>query len=144
MKLAGAFLTCVTLTASQPTTPASSPKLVYATYLGTGANSVANTLAVDSAGYSYVGGAGPSFDNATCAFLTKLNPLGTAAVWTICLPARQVDDVAIDTSGFIYVIGLNSPLFSTALTSRVMKLTPDAQQVIYSIQIAGAYGKIST
>src|SRR5438132_1026425 len=87
--------------------PVSSPKLVYATYVGTGRNSVFHSLAVDSAGYPYIGGSGPGANDTTCGFLTKLNQTGTAAVWTVCLPVAEVDGVALDTAGYLYVVGGN-------------------------------------
>ena len=36
------------------------PKLIYSTYVGTGLSSRFGALAVDSAGFSYIGGTGPS------------------------------------------------------------------------------------
>ena len=76
--------------------PIPAPELVYATYVGTGRNSTFQALAVDFAGFAFVGGAGPAIDDAStsCTFLTKLNQSGTAALWTTCLPLARVDSLA--------------------------------------------------
>jgi hypothetical protein len=76
MKLLGLFLIAACLSGGAPE-PVSSPRLVYATYFGTGPNSIFYSLAVDSAGYAYVAGEGPGTGNSDCGFLTKLNPPGT-------------------------------------------------------------------
>jgi hypothetical protein len=119
-------------TFAQTTVPVSSPKLVYTTYAGTGPNSVLYAFAVDSAGYSYIGGSGPGSGSSGCAYLTKLNQTGTAAVWSICLEVLEVDGAAVDASGYIYVVAGNADR-----TSSVMKLSPDGRQTLYSTQIAG-------
>jgi len=113
------------------------PKLVYATYLGAQFNSAFRALAVDSAGFVYVGATSQAPDgSSTCAFLTRLNQSGTAPTWTICLPFTQIDDLAVDSNRFLYVIGLNRS--STSRSSTIMKLTPDAHQVVYSTPIEGS------
>jgi hypothetical protein len=120
------------------TVPVSSPRMVYATYVGTGQSSVLRGFAVDSQGYAYLVGSGPGTDNSTCQFLTKLNQTGSAVVWSVCLALAEADAVAMDASGYIYVVGSNPP--PTAVhTSTVMKLSPDAQQIIHSTQIGGTY-----
>jgi len=59
--------------------PANPPSLVYATYAASSAGgSGVSGLAVDSEGYAYLGGG--YYPN--CAFLTKLNQAGTAAIWS--------------------------------------------------------------
>ena len=139
MKFAGVLLVTLAHAFSQT---ALLPKLVYATYLGTGRNSVFQALSVDSAGFMYVAGAGPgSAEGSTCTFLTKLNQSGTAPVWTVCLPLAQVDGLAVDAATNIYVVGLNPP--SISRISTVIKLAPDAQQLIYSTPIGGSSGKIA-
>src|SRR5260370_11891977 len=104
-------------------------------YTGAASGSVVYGFAVDSAGYAYVSGGGG------CAFLTKLNQTGTAVIWSVCLPVTQVNAVALDAAGYIYVAGSNqTPVFQTAVsTSTIMKLSPDAQQAVYSTSIAGSY-----
>jgi uncharacterized protein (TIGR03437 family) len=116
--------------------PANPPRLSYATYVGTPSGAVVYGFAVDSAGNAYVSGAYRG-----CAFLTKLNQTGTAVVWSVCLPMTQVNSVAVDAAGYIYVAGGNQmqafePVVST---STIMKLSPDAQQTVYSRVIGGTY-----
>ena len=139
------FASCVLLVAPALllAQPVSSPRLVYATYVGTGPSSGVNGFALDSAGYAYLAGTGPGTGNSTCQFITKLNQTGSAAVWSVCLPLSEVDAVAVDASGYIYVVGAN-PSINAVHTAVVMKLSPDAQQTIYSTQIDGAYaGRIA-
>ena len=128
-----------------PPLPVKSPKLTYATYVGTGRNSVFRGLAVDQDAKLYVAGSGPgSFDNRSCGFLTKLNQTGTAALWTLCLPVTEIDDIALDASGAIYAIGSSTHLVGNVSSrdpSIAMKLTPDGQTIIYSTKIVGAFAQ---
>src|SRR5947209_3711033 len=81
--------------------PVSSPRLVYATYADA-SGSVVRGFAVDSSGYAYLAGSRPGSGGPSCAFLTKLNQAGTAAVWSVCLPLAEVDAIALDAAGYIY------------------------------------------
>jgi hypothetical protein len=38
-------------------------------------------------------------------FLAKLNPLGTGIVWSVCLTFPSGGPIALDRSGFFYVLG---------------------------------------
>lgn len=109
---------------------ANPPRLSYATYVGNASGSQLNGLAVDQAGYAYLAGS-----ESGCAFLTKLNQTGTAVVWLVCLPVTQVNAVAVDSAGNIYAgtFVRDGPI---ALT-KIMKLSPDAKQTIYSTSITG-------
>jgi alpha-tubulin suppressor-like RCC1 family protein len=114
--------------------PANPPRLSYATYVGAPSGSVVYGLAVDSAGNAYVSGMFP------CGFLTKLNQTGTAAIWSVCLPMTEIHAVAVDAAGYIYVAGNNqTQQYASLSTSTIMKLSPDAQQTVYSTSISGAY-----
>ena len=113
--------------------PVNSPSLVYATYIGTGKNSVLYGLAVDTTGYAYLAGSGPGIGSSQCGFLTKLNQAATVAIWSVCLPVVKAGAVAIDTAGYIYVAGTNAD-YSTS----VMKLSADGQHTLYSTQITGS------
>ena len=106
---------------------ANPPRLSYATY------AASDVFEVDSAGYAYVGG------GSGCAYLTKLNQTGTAAIWSVCLPLPQVDAVAVGQQGYIYVAGTNQ---NQPVSATVIKLSPDAQQIIYSAPIAGNVTKL--
>lgn len=99
-------------------------QLLYSTYLGGSAKDVANYLAIDSSGNAYVVGATRSGNfpvtsgafQATCkscpttsdGFITKLNPTGTALVYSTFLGGSSLDlitAVAVDSAGNAYVTG---------------------------------------
>lgn len=127
--------------ASAQTPIVSSPRRVYTTYVGTGTgqDSYVNALAVDLLGYAYVAGFGRS-DSSLQGFLTKLNQSGTGVVWSVGLPIWEVDSMALDTSGHIYIVGDNPPVDSSSV---VIKLSPDATQTIYSTKIGGYHDAIT-
>lgn len=132
-------MTLGAIVSAQPTLPVSAPKLVYTNYLGTNQYSYIYGLAVDSAGYVYAAGLNPTVGSGSvaCAFLTKLNQAGNT-VSSTCMPFAEVESVALDAAGYIYVVARN-----TDYTSAVMKLSPDAQQTLYSTQIDGYSASIA-
>ena len=107
--------------------------LIYSTYLGGSGNDTANGIAVDSAGNVYVTGSTTSTDFPTVApfqaanhatspshypanaFITKLNPSGSALVYSTYLggsgpkgssvQADTANAIAVDESGNAYVAG---------------------------------------
>jgi len=97
--------------------------LLYSTYLGGSDNDVAYGIAVDTAGNAYVTGYTMSTDfptanplQGTCgscngfytAFVAKLNPTGSALVYSTYLGGSggdQGDGIAVDTAGNAYVTG---------------------------------------
>jgi len=98
--------------------------LVYSTYLGGCRRNSGNGIAVDGKGNAYITGetfAG-NFPRANplkkgCdsyagdAFLTKINPAGTAFVYSTCLGGSAYDNgsgVAVDSAGNAYVTGYTS------------------------------------
>jgi uncharacterized repeat protein (TIGR01451 family) len=104
--------------------------LVYATYLGGAGDDVANAVAVDSAGNAYVAGSTgsggfprtpgawqESKDGGIDGFLAKLNPTGTALVYSTFIGGINSDQVFgldVDASGRAYVTGrTDSPSFRT-------------------------------
>jgi len=116
--------------------------LVYSTYLGGSTDDFAYGIVVDSAANAYVVGSTNSLDfptaaalqpapgGGTCgnasstipcfdAFITKLNPEGSAPVYSTYLGGRGGDygyAIAVDTSGNTYVTGYTaSPNFPTTL-----------------------------
>ena len=123
--------------------PDASPQLAYATFVGTGSGSAVHGLAVDSNGFAYVAGSGKVGPfPANCGFLTKLDPSGKSAAWSICLPFTELDGVALDGAGAIYVIGTTvtySPARIDTKPSTIIKLAPGDQSVMYSVQLPGAY-----
>src|SRR5262249_55605668 len=104
------------------------PVLIYSTYLGgSGFSAVdeekANGIAVDAAGNAYVVGSTVSADFPTVnpyrsdgggfpdAFITKLNPQGTAIVYSTFLGGNRTDQglgIAIDNNGSAYVTGVSN------------------------------------
>jgi hypothetical protein len=107
--------------------------LVYSTYLGGNYIDIANGIAVDSTGAAYVVGytysknfptasplqaANLSTDGSTNAFLTKINPAGTALVYSTYLGGTVSDAayaVTVDANFNAYVTGgSSSPNFPTA------------------------------
>ena len=134
--------------------------LLYSTYLGGGQADVANALAVDSAGDAFVTGFTLS-DNFPItvgafqetwsgdydAFVTKLNPTGSAPVYSTFLGGSQLDganSIAVDRFGNSYIAGLtNSDNFPTTVgafqetragnsDAFVTKLNPAGNALVYS------------
>jgi len=109
--------------------------LVYSTYLGGNGSDWGNGIAVDAAGNAYVTGTtswttfpttpdafqpqfgGGSGVNGTDGFFTKLNPTGSALVYSTYLGGNDLDSglgIAVDASGNAYVTGgTNSTNFPT-------------------------------
>jgi hypothetical protein len=148
------------------------PVLTYGTYLGgTGGTSTAeaaNAIAVDASGNAYVTGAtsttsfsgtgsGAQPTNAGGAgdvFVTKLNPSGTAALYSTYLGGTGDDrglGIAIDAAGSAVVTGLSSSTnFPTTAGAPqttyggggsdafVTKLTPDGTGLVYSTYLGGS------
>jgi hypothetical protein len=84
--------------------------LVYSTYLRAGSGATEpDGIAVDSAGNAYVAGTTASTAaTGTDVFITKLNPAGTASLFTQFLSGSKDDAstaVAVDASGNVYVTG---------------------------------------
>jgi hypothetical protein len=108
---------------------ASGSAFVYSTYLGGGSFDSGQAIAVDDAGSAYVTGltsggfptlspvqpglGGGSYD----AFVTKLNPSGSALIYSTYLGGSGNDEgtgIAVDAMGNAYVTGhTNSPDFPT-------------------------------
>jgi hypothetical protein len=121
----------ITITKLNPT----ATQLLYSTYLGGSTTSVIEGLGVDSAGNAYVAGytsdtdfptttgafqttnkadtnTTTSADSNQSGFLTKINPTGTALVYSTYLGGTtgpwggdQIYDLALDSSGDAYVTG---------------------------------------
>lgn len=98
------------------------PVIVYSTYLGGDGIDMANAIAVDSGGHVYVTGQTHSlnfpvsgYQNTSAfedppgqVFVTKLNPAGTAIVYSAYFGGRRTDygtDIALDVEGYAYVTG---------------------------------------
>lgn len=146
------------------------PILVYSTSIGGSSNESANAVAVDAEGSAYITGATTSFDFPTVnpfqpnlkigevvgvpsdAFVTKLNPSGTALVYSTYLGGGSDDaanGIAVDGAGNAYVTGYSqsnhfpttSGAFQTAPSSGgdafVTKLNPTGNRLVYSTRLGG-------
>jgi hypothetical protein len=151
--------------------------LLYSTYFGGYSQNYPSGLAVDSAGNAYISGntyggipttpgafqtqAGGSYH----AFAAKLNPLGTALVYSTYLDGSYGEGsfaIAIDSSGDAYVTGYtNSSDFPTLGTLQaavcnvntnpyacpdvfVTELNPQGSGLVYSTYLGGNNGDIGT
>jgi len=124
------------------------PVLVYSTYLGGTTADSANAVAADATGNAYVAGyAGSTNFKATYkafqgksnggggdAFISKLNPTGTALVYSTYLGGSGLDDaiaIAVDASGDAYVTGYTQ--------SQDFPITPGAFQVVNNFHAVPAF-----
>ena len=143
--------------------------LVYSTFLGGSDLDSAGGIAIDAAGNAYVTGTTSSPDfpttvgafdtmlNGRDAFVTKLNPSGSALVYSTLLGG--IDDelgssIAVDIAGNAYVTGsttsANFPrtpgAFDTTLNPNevfeafVTKLNPSGSALVYSTLLGGSKG----
>jgi hypothetical protein len=140
--------------------------LVYSTYLGGSGEDNGRAIAVDSAGNAYIAGRTGSGNFPTVnafqstyggvgdAFVTKLNPAGSALVYSTFLggsgsESNRLDCLAIDSSGNAYVTGQTaSTNFPTANAFQstlgggsdiyVAKLNAAGSGLIYSSYLGGS------
>jgi hypothetical protein len=139
--------------------------LVYSTYLGGSGGDVGYGIAVDSSGNTYITGLTASTDfpttpgafdtlynGAVNGFVSKLNPGGTALVYSTYLGGGNGDEcngIAIDSSGNAYITGyttsFNFPITSGAFDISyngagdgfVCKLNPNGTALLYSTYLGG-------
>jgi len=144
---------------------ASGTALVYSTYLGGNAVDQGNGIAVDAAGSAYVTGYTGSTDfplqnplrssnlNSVDAFVTKINPAGSALVYSTYLGGSATDygtAIAVDSSGNAYVTGIvtsddfpvvnpiDGKLASHAVDDIfVAKFNPAGSALVYSTYLGG-------
>jgi hypothetical protein len=140
------------------------PTLSYSNYLGGGDFDSGEALTVDASGSAYVIGRTFSADFPTQnpfqgarsgtqdAFVTKLNPAGTAVIYSTYLGGSNIDSgqaIAVDASGNAYLAGLTRSLdfpvtpgaFQTVAGGGtdgfVAKLNPAGTALVYSTYLAG-------
>lgn len=141
--------------------------LIYSTFLGGGWADQANGIAVDAAGSAYVTGTtygsnfpttpgafDTSFNGYYDAFVTKLNPQGTALLYSTFLGGAAPENgygIALDLSGNAYVIGstysADFPTTPGAFDSTyndidfrdgfITKLNPKGTALLYSTFLGG-------
>ena len=142
------------------------PYLVYSTYFGGNSVDHAYAIAVDKSGSAYITGytnsanfpilnpfqgtfGGGVYD----AFVTKLNPSGTALVYSSYLGGNGNNDygygIAVDSSGSAYITGLTdstnfptlNPIQGTYgggyYDAFVTKLNPSGSALVYSTYLGG-------
>jgi hypothetical protein len=153
------------------------PVLTYSTFLGGSNGEMANAIVIDSGGNAYVAGSTYSTDfpitsgafqrvlhaqNATTpnAFVTKLNPSGTALLYSTYLGGSgsigggdAVKSIAVDSNGNAYVTGdAHSPDFPTTpgafqrvnnptqlnANAFVAKLNSTGTALLYSTYLGGS------
>ena len=133
--------------------------LLYSTVFGGSQYDYSSAIGVDADGAAYVTGytsspnfpitAGafqqqlpPIFDlYVTSAFVTKLNPAGTALVYSTYLggsSATRGNGIAVDASGNAYVAGGTAYGTQTAQTAFVTKLNSTGTELVYSTSFDGA------
>ena len=138
--------------------------LAYSTYLGGSGNDEGFGIAVDPLGNAYVTGTTVSVDYPTAtpfqgarsadfdAFVTKLNPAGSALMYSTYLGGNGTDsglDIAVDTVGNSYVTGFTSstdfPTVSALQASNagifdafVARLNPAGSALMYSTYLGGS------
>jgi hypothetical protein len=154
--------------------------LVYSTYLGGTDNDLANSIAIDAAGSAYVTGKTSSTDFPTMvpfqatlkgvgdAFITKLNPAGTALDYSTYLGGAHDsfdngsaapdigNGIAVDADGNAYVTGMagsddfptTAGAFQTTIAGSqdfagdafVTKLSDTGTALVYSTYLGGLRG----
>jgi hypothetical protein len=148
----GAFVTKLNPTGSA---------LVYSTYLGSNNFDIGSGIAVDTSGSAYITGTGavgfpttPGAFQTTLkdggAFVTKLNPTGSALVYSTYLGGGSGNGITVDTSGNAYVTGRTASTdfpttleaFQTSLKGSfdafVTKLNPTGSALLYSTYFGGS------
>jgi hypothetical protein len=143
--------------------------IVYSTYVGGRQTDYAHSIAVDSAGNAYVtgvtnsvaflgiedGSIQPTNGGSDDTFVTKINPAGTAVVYTTFLGGSSADwswDIAADSQGNAYVTGETFSLTFPGVNAGsiqagnagygdgfVTKINATGTAIVYSTFLGGAF-----
>src|SRR4026208_453972 len=142
------------------------PVLTYSTYLGGSGFDQGYAIAIDSLGNAYVTGATAAIDFPTTpgafqpssrggdAFVTKINPSGTALVYATYLNGASGNGIAVDSNGNAYITGeaetTNFPTTPSAFQTAPMgfdtfvtKLNPAGSARGYSAARRGSVVRLS-
>ena len=139
--------------------------LVYSTYLGGYSEDQGIAIAVDSTGSAYITGFTDSADFPTVnafqqpkligdsdAFVTKINPAGSAFVYSTCLGGSDLDQgngIAVDALGQAWVTGVTKstdfpitnaiqPWLGGKQDAFVAVVAPDGKSLVRSTYLGGA------
>ena len=136
------------------------PVLTYSTYLGGSGFDQGYAIAVDALGNAYVTGQTAAIDFPTTAgafqtnygggdaFVAKLNPAGSALVYSTYLHSASGNGIAVDSAGNAYITGDAGPVtfpttagaFQTApmgYDTFVTKLNASGSGLVYSARFGG-------
>jgi Beta-propeller repeat len=143
---------------------ASGSALVYSTFLGGQGFDSGGGLAIDAAGNAYVSGGSGSTDfpttagafdtlpDGSSAFVTKLNPAGSALVYSTAIngaSSEGANAVSLDAAGDAWVTGITSsadfpvtadafdPSFNGVADAFVCELSADGSTLLYSTFLGG-------
>jgi hypothetical protein len=140
--------------------------LVYSTYIGGSNNDAGSSVALDAGGNAYVTGAvessnfpvttgayQDSLNGTQNVFVTKLNPTGSALIYSTIIGGMLSDagsSIAVDGAGNAYITGYSestnypvtagayqTTLGSTAGNVFVTKLNPTGSALVYSTFVGG-------
>jgi uncharacterized protein (TIGR03437 family) len=153
-------------------------RLVYSTYLGGSSDDMAYAVAADAQGNAYVAGVTYSsnfpvttgafqttanFKTSVHSFVTKLNPMGTALVYSTLIAGSgndYVNSLHIDSAGDAFIAGTTTstdfPVTTGAFQTKaaggtgvnpnthgfVAKLNPSGSQLVYATYLTGSEGAI--
>jgi hypothetical protein len=138
--------------------------LIYSTFLGGSGYDFGWAIAADSAGNAYVTGQTDSSDFPTMnplqpanhgvndAFVAKLNPTGSALIYSTYLGGSNQDagfGIAVDSAGNAYVAGSTwstdfptmnplQPTYGGGLDAFVAKIDPTGSALVYSTYLGGS------
>ena len=131
--------------------PAATPRIDYATFLGGIYTDAGAAIAVDSSGAAYVAGTTDSPDfpltstafgvpdlNQNCAFVTKLNPTGTAIDFSVCLASSSATAMGLDASANIYLLVVTLDAYGSPTGNALVKLDPSAGSILYNVPVGGS------
>jgi hypothetical protein len=141
--------------------------IAYSTFLGGGGTDVAFGIAVDATGNAYITGQTgsttfpgvngssiqPALGGSVDGFVTKINPAGTAIVYSTFLggeKAEQGNSIEVDSAGNAYVTGLTTSATFTGVDGHsiqpvpgentnafVTKINPSGTAIVYSTFLGG-------